>query len=573
MDKKNIITLFFISIFLVGPSQDSQSTISNNLSTKDKQVDEVDKKFIHFYFQAEKNKLLEEYNEALIAYEKCISLIPEEPAPYYYIAKLYLYIFQDIDNAKHYINEAITLSPDNEWYYYELLSIYSIEKNLIGQLNIYYKLIDFNPDNIFYYLEAINLLVDLKKYGNAVKFIKKTQKKLGVSNELLLALKDVYLAENNFKEAEKVGKKLTKRSLTFFSTLAEIYMHFNDYDNAITAYSKLLQGDSDNPKAIIALHAIYSNKEDIASQEKYLLKIAENDQINIEIKKEIFYNLLLSNQYKTYPEFNIIIERAISLHPKEPLFNLMLGDIFAKEGESTEAIKHYYLSLNSGIIKDDYIYTKLIELYWQKELTDSVIEVSEIAIDRFPFTPMFYYYHGVSLSNKGEYELSINTLLKGKDFIFDNELLVSDFYSLIGNSYHELNNHISSDEAYETALDYNPNNTYVLNNYSYYLSGREEKLLLAKEMIIKCIELTINEPNPSFIDTYAWILYKLGEYKLARTEIEKAIELGENSSVILDHYGDILYALGLVDQAKLQWEKAYELDTEDPKIKKKLKIE
>ena len=78
MDKKYIITLILTSLFVVGSSQDSQSTISNDLLTKDKQVDEVDKKFIHFYFQAEKNKLLEEYNEALIAYEKCISLIPKD---------------------------------------------------------------------------------------------------------------------------------------------------------------------------------------------------------------------------------------------------------------------------------------------------------------------------------------------------------------------------------------------------------------------------------------------------------------------------------------------------------------
>ena len=89
-------------------------------------------------------------------------------------------------------------------------------------------------------------------------------------------------------------------------------------------------------------------------------------------------------------------------------------------------------------------------------------------------------------------------------------------------------------------------------------------------MIVKCIELTVNEPNPSFIDTYAWILYKLGEYRLARIEIEKAVELEQNSSVILDQYGDILRALGFVSEAKLQWEKAYKLNTEDLQIKKKL---
>ena len=81
------------------------------------------------------------------------------------------------------------------------------------------------------------------------------------------------------------------------------------------------------------------------------------------------------------------------------------------------AIPHYNRSLNSGLIKDEYVYTKLIEIYWQAEQPDSIIEVSKIAIERFPFTPMFYYYQGVALSNKKEHESSINTLIKGKEFI------------------------------------------------------------------------------------------------------------------------------------------------------------
>ena len=130
-----------------------------------------------------------------------------------------------------------------------------------------------------------------------------------------------------------------------------------------------------------------------------------------------------------------------------------------------------------------------------------------------------------------------------------------------------------SDQAYENALEHNPNNTYVLNNYSYYLSGREEKLFLAKEMIIKCINLTSNNPNPSFLDTYAWVLHKLGEHDLAKIEIEKALSLEEGSAVIFDHYGDILYSLGLLDDAKIQWQKAHSLDKENLTIKKKLDIE
>ena len=91
-------------------------------------------------------------------------------------------------------------------------------------------------------------------------------------------------------------------------------------------------------------------------------------------------------------------------------------------------------------------------------------------------------------------------------------------------------------------------------------------------MIIKCLELTKKKPNASFLDTYAWILYKLGEYEQAKVEIEKAIAIQANNPVLLDHYGDILYRLGFLTDAKSEWKKAYELDTENTDIKKKLMI-
>ena len=99
-----------------------------------------------------------------------------------------------------------------------------------------------------------------------------------------------------------------------------------------------------------------------------------------------------------------------------------------------------------------------------------------------------------------------------------------------------------------------------------------DRLARAKKMIVKCLELTANEPNASYIDTYAWVLYKLGEYELARTQIEQAVSLKNNSPVILDHYGDILYKLGLEKEAVKYWEKAYKLDPNNLKLMEKINI-
>ena len=92
-------------------------------------------------------------------------------------------------------------------------------------------------------------------------------------------------------------------------------------------------------------------------------------------------------------------------------------------------------------------------------------------------------------------------------------------------------------------LEINPKDTYVLNNYSYYLSLRNMDLDKAEAMSRKANELDPNNGNSQ--DTYAWILYASKKYTEAKEWIEKAIlNGGEKNAVILEHYGDILFKLG-----------------------------
>jgi Tfp pilus assembly protein PilF len=88
----------------------------------------------------------------------------------------------------------------------------------------------------------------------------------------------------------------------------------------------------------------------------------------------------------------------------------------------------------------------------------------------------------------------------------------------------------------------------VLNNYRYYLSIREEKLDLAEEYIKRCIE---QEPNSStYLDTYGWVLYKLGRVAEAIVMVEKAMKNGGNDNPeIIEHLCELLTTAGRTDDA------------------------
>ena len=110
---------------------------------------------LKFYFEAERNKVLEDYNQAVAFYQKCIEINPEEPSPYYQIGKIQLYVFNELDDAEYNIRQAIFLNPEKEWLYYDLLAIYNFQNNLESQIDIYENLIDINQDKELYYFENV----------------------------------------------------------------------------------------------------------------------------------------------------------------------------------------------------------------------------------------------------------------------------------------------------------------------------------------------------------------------------------------------------------------------------------
>jgi Tfp pilus assembly protein PilF len=139
--------------------------------------------------------------------------------------------------------------------------------------------------------------------------------------------------------------------------------------------------------------------------------------------------------------------------------------------------------------------------------------------------------------------------------VVDNKGLESQFYASLGDAYNEMKNYPKSDENYDKALEINPKDATVLNNYAYYLSVRGEELEKAERM-----SRTSNELEPtsaSYQDTYGWIMYKQGKYSDAKTWIEKSLSNGSDSSAtVLEHYGDVLFRIGDTTKALEYWMKA-----------------
>lgn len=159
---------------------------------------------------------------------------------------------------------------------------------------------------------------------------------------------------------------------------------------------------------------------------------------------------------------------------------------------------------------------------------------------------------------------------------YDDMLAISELYTSIGDCLYADKRLPEAYTAYDNALILNPENAMALNNYAYFLSENEGDLDKAAEMSLKSLDAQ-NSNNPTFLDTYAWILHKKGENEEALKYQSSAIEEAEKQeaahSELYDHYGDILKANDKDTEALEAYEKALEnADKYDAKTKIEQKI-
>ena len=215
------------------------------------------------------------------------------------------------------------------------------------------------------------------------------------------------------------------------------------------------------------------------------------------------------------------------------------------------------------------VWQQVMVIYNQKKDWDKLAKICNDALELFPNQSIVYLFKGGAEIQNKENEKALKSFSRGEKMSSDNDKLRAQFLANLGDVYHNLNRYEESDSAYDRSLKLDPENSYVLNNYSYYLSLRKTNLEKAKQMSAYANKL---EPdNSSFLDTYAWILFQLNDFTGAKDWQEKAMKAGgDKSGTILEHYGDILFQLGNKEEALKYWKQAKDAGTDSTTIDKKI---
>lgn len=538
----------------------SKTSSANSASAKnEKELTEEERmNLMYIFYNANKEKITGNIDKAEDLFAQCIRIDGRHDASMYELAQIYAGK-KKYNDALFFIRSAAEVNPKNNWYQLMLAEILQQTGKYNEAVTVYEKLARENPQHIDYYFNWANALLFAGKSEEAVKVYDKIEELIGVDKELIIQKERLYLklgkTDKAVAEIEKLIAKIPN-DLNAYSVLVDLYQANGMKEKALETIKRMQAIKADDPHVFLALAEYYrSNNENEKSFEQ--LKMAfTSRELDSDIKLRILTSYLpIVQQNPEMLEQSLELSRMLSeTHPQEALTHAVYGDFLAIAKKAKEARDEYRLAISLDN-KNENVWQQLIVSEFELNDYDDMLKESEEALTLFPNNAVFYLYNATAKSQKKMYDESIKMLISGSKLVVDNNEQLVEFYSRLGDNYHELKNNEESDKYYEKTLDINPKNAFVLNNYSYYLSLRGEKLEKAAAMSKLSNEIVVNQA--SFQDTYAWILYKQEKFTDAKEWLEKAMSNGgDKNGTILEHYGDVLFKTGDITKAIEYWSKA-----------------
>ncbi|MEO1051252.1 MAG: tetratricopeptide repeat protein [Bacteroidota bacterium] len=524
----------------------------------------------YIFTEGQKYFILEDYAKALGAFQKSLEVFPGNATAYYKIADIYA---RSNDNVKAIdnITKALELDSANKYFYILAAQLHTRQANFSKASELYEEMIGKIKGTEEYLFELAAQYLFQNRLDDALNAYERAETKFGISEQISLQKQKIFIEQDKFDDAVKEGEKLIEAfpwEEAYVVTLAELFISNNMSKEAVPYLEKSLQLSPENAQARLILSEIYRKQGDRTEAARNLKVLFDDPEVNADIKIQLVAEYRAQFPNSELEELTADLgARLTKAHPENADAQAVYGDVLNAMNNKEDAKDAYLKSLKADNSNFS-VWQNVLQLELELGLNSDVVRHSEEALELFPNQGSLFYYNGVANLQQKNYQEAVFALERGKKLSSSNLELLGLFYSLLGDAYHGNKQYAKAYEAYDAALDVNPNNYGVLNNYSYYLALRKEKLEEAEKMAERVVK--DNPNNNTYLDTYAWVLYARKKYKEAKKVMEKVIKSDQSTAVYFDHYGDILFKLGQIDAAVENWEKARSLNANLKLIDKKI---
>lgn len=356
-------------------------------------------------------------------------------------------------------------------------------------------------------------------------------------------------------------------------SLADVYAALGVDSLADVAYNKAIELDRTNPSSWFAYAGFLDSRKRYTEILLAWRNIIDLESVPLSSKVSIVESITSKRDFyrKNFLLVEPIITRLYQLHPQNDkvVDNYITHLIAGNRVE--EAVVLLKQRLNSSKSPTEEELKRVIEIENYLARHDSLEVYVNRAIELYPTKADYWNMKAWLQMRRGENTAAIATLKSALKLAPD-AVSRSSLWGSIGDQYYELEQMRKSYAAYNKALSFNLDNSMVLNNYAYHLAVTGKSLNQALQMAKRATELSPN--NATYLDTLAWVYYKLGDYEDAKRVMQQAMSFDkDNSSELALHYGDILDALGSTFMAQTYWRKALERGADATEIEGRIEAQ
>ena len=513
----------------------------------------------------------------------CEQLDADAPEVNYYLARYYATL-KDKERALTYFKKAAELNPENSIYLETLAQAY-ISKDMYSEgIAVLEKLMESNIDREDVLYMLVQLYIKNNDYDNVIRTLDRLEVLEGKSERLSYTKCDIYVKQGRHEDAIREMKSLSDQypnDLNYRVLYADRLMAGGRETEAKDMLDSVLTEEPGNARALVSLLEYYDLRGDTLRAENILRRALVSDELSTEQRI-----MLLSNAINASMADNE--KRGEPKKPDEKIFSYfaLVDSMMPGETGIYKLLASYmkYVEMPEEKIKP--VFERILELEPDEQTArfhlvayaldkkdyDEAIVQCAAARQYNPDQIVFYYYQGLSYYILKREDEALEAFRSATDLISDDISpdMASDFYSLKGELLYRKGLYEEAFAAYDSCLQWKPDDVSCLNNYAYYLSELDRDLDKAERMSHKAI--TAEPENGTYLDTYAWILFRQERYAEAKIYIEQAVRHdADSSAVILEHAGDIYALNGEMETAVKMWQEAARKAPDNKLLRRKIK--
>lgn len=540
-----------------------------------------------FYTEALRQQQLGHHGDAYLMLDQALALNPDLVGALYVKAN-YEYGLGNPQRAEQLLRQAAQIDTANYQLQVALVSIYlqaGREEEAIAGLE---RMAARWPRKSELPLQLAEMYNQREDYDGVIRSLERVELLEGKSEEISKRKFRCYVSmgdeQRAFAEMQDLAEEYPN-DVQYQVLIGDLLLDAGRADEAKATYDGLLAEHPGNINVLLSLATYYTQTDDEENYRNVRDQLLLNEYLNPEARfrfmQALTYSALADDADTT--DIMGLFRKLMDMPQQDTQLAELCARFFITKDAPEADIRNVLTLMLTTDPECDLARTELLSRALRASDIDEVVRLCQTAVTYNSDNPVYYYYLGLGHYQQRHLQEALDVMRRGlsKTLPQTNLDMVVNMYAICGDILHQLGNDEEAFLAYDSCLLLRPREPMVLNNYAYYLALRGTDLQRAEQMSLlsnqeeRRIE---GHDNPTYLDTYAWVLFQQGRYDEALPVIERALALygalscdslppdttAQISPDVLEHAGDIYIKIHRTDEALQSWQRAVELYADDP---------